>query len=257
MKKVTAFIASQQKRATYGAVREFEAQLRSRAELEFEYVFLKDYHLENCRGCTMCFIKGEGNCPFKDDRDVLLRKMSDSDGIIFATPNYAFGVAAPMKTLIDRLAFILHRPRFFGKTFTTIVTQGMFGGGAIVKYLDGKVAKGLGFSVAKGCTIRALGERDEADLKKNTQKIKKAADRFYRKLMRKAPSSPSLFRLMLFRMSRTSIKGMLDDTFCDFRHYKEHGWFEDEYYYPVSLGLLKKTAGSLFDVIGRRLAKQR
>jgi len=28
-------------------------------------------------------------------------------------PDYVFQVAAPMKTMLDRLAFILHRPRFF------------------------------------------------------------------------------------------------------------------------------------------------
>lgn len=257
MKKVTAFIASQQKRATYGAVREFEGHLRSHTELDFEYVFLKDYRLENCRGCNLCFEKGEEHCPLKDDRDLLIQKISDSDGVVFATPNYAFQVAAPMKTLLDRLAFILHRPRFFGKTFTAIVTQGIFGGDAIVKYLGDAVGKNLGFNVAKGCALRALEPRTEAEQKKITRKIKKAAARFYRELMRPTPPPPSLFRLMLFRMSRTSIKEMLNDAYRDYRYYKEHGWFEDDYYYPVSLGPVKKTAGRLFDFLGRQMVKHR
>jgi multimeric flavodoxin WrbA len=88
-------------------------------------VFVSDYRLQLCLGCKQCFVKGEAYCPLKDDdRDVLLQKMEQSDGIVFATPTYAFGVAARMKNLFDRLAFIDHRPRFFGKASIAIVTQG-------------------------------------------------------------------------------------------------------------------------------------
>lgn len=46
MQKVTALIGSPRKRATYQAVQEFEKNLKSRGEIDFEYAFLKDYHLE-------------------------------------------------------------------------------------------------------------------------------------------------------------------------------------------------------------------
>jgi len=46
MKRVTAFIGSARKQATYEAVREFERNLNSYSEIEFEYVFLKDHQLE-------------------------------------------------------------------------------------------------------------------------------------------------------------------------------------------------------------------
>lgn len=136
MKKVTAFIGNHQKHSTYKAVCEFERNLKAYGNIEFEIVFLKDYQLEYCRGCKVCFDKGEEYCPLHDDRDILMEKMIQSDGVIFATPNYAFHVSAPIKNLLDRLAFTFHRPRFFGKTFTAIVNQGIFGGNAIVKYLS-------------------------------------------------------------------------------------------------------------------------
>lgn len=255
MKKVTAFIGNQQKHATYEAVCEFESNLKSYAEIDFEYVFLKDYRLEYCRGCKLCFDKGEEYCPLKDDRDLLIEKMSNSDGIIFATPNYAFHVSAPMKNLLDRLAFVFHRPRFFGKTFTAIVNQGIFGGSSIVKYLS-NMGENFGFRVTKGCVLRTLEPRTEAAQKIITQEIKKASARFYRGLMRPAPPIPSFFRLMLFRMSRTSIKSMLNDEYRDYRHYKEKGWFESGYYYHVSLGFIKNTAGRLFDFLGKCMAKR-
>ncbi|WP_248548237.1 flavodoxin family protein [Paenibacillus odorifer] len=254
MKKVTAFIGNQQKHATFEAVCEFGNNLKAYGDIEFEYVFLKDYRLEYCRGCKICFNKGEEYCPLKDDRDVLMEKMIHSDGIIFATPNYAFHVSAPIKNLLDRLAFVFHRPRFFGKTFTAIVNQGIFGGSKIVKYLS-NMGENFGFQVTKGCVLTTLEPRTEVAQKKMTREIKKASERFYKDLMSPKTPVPSFLRLMLFRMSRTSIKTMLDDHSKDYRYYKEQGWFESGYYYPVSLGPIKRTAGLIFDFIGKRMAK--
>lgn len=58
MKKVTAFIGSGRKQATYEAVREFENNLRVGEEIEFEIVFLKDFRLEFCRGNKMLILQG-------------------------------------------------------------------------------------------------------------------------------------------------------------------------------------------------------
>ena len=256
MKKVTVFIGSPQKHATYQAVQEFENNIKSYAEIDFEYVFLKDYHLEYCRGCKLCFKKGEEYCPSKDDRDLLLEKIHSSDGVIFATPNYSFQVTALMKNFLDRLAFIFHRPRFFGKAFTAIVTQGIFGGGSIVKYLE-NVGEGLGFHVAKGCCLKTLEPSTELQQKKISQEIKKASIRFYRELMRQTPPTPSFFRLMAFRMSSTNIMTILNEKYCDYRYYKEKGWFESDYYYDVSLGFIKKLTGRFFEFLGKRMATHR
>lgn len=256
MKKVKIFIGSPRKQATYQAVEEFEKNLKSHGEIDCEYVFLNDYNLENCKGCKLCFLKGEEFCPLKDDRDLLLEKMNNSDGIIFATPNYSFQVTALMKTFLDRLGFVFHRPRFFGKAFTAIVVQGIFGGASIVKYLEG-VGAGLGFHVAKGCCLTALEPMTALEQKKISQKIQKASARFYKELMRPMPLTPSFFRLMLFRMSRTSIMQMLDEKFRDYRYYTEKGWFESDYYYDVSLGFIKKSAGRFFDFLVQRMVKNR
>lgn len=255
MKKVTAFIGNYQKHATYEAICEFEKNLKACGEIEFEYVFLKDYRLEYCRGCKLCFNKGEEYCPLKDDRNKLIEKMSSSDGVIFATPNYAFQISAPMKNLLDRLAFAFHRPRFFGKTFTAVVNQGIYGGNSIVKYLS-SMGENFGFQVSKGCVLTTLEPRTEAAQKKITREIKRASARFYKKLMRPTAPAPSFLRLMMFRLSRTSIKSMLNDEYLDYRYYREKGWFESGYYYLVPLGIIKRTVGRGFDLLGKLMAKQ-
>jgi multimeric flavodoxin WrbA len=162
MKKVTAFVGSAHKQNTYHAVVQFLNNLQTFGEVEYEIVTLSDYRLGICRGCGLCFEKGEEFCPLKDDRDVLMEKINASDGVVFATPNYSFQVSGMMKAFLDRFGFAFHRPRYFGKAFTSIVTQGFGGGDKIVKYLD-FVGSNLGFNTVQGTILTALGPRTEKD----------------------------------------------------------------------------------------------
>jgi hypothetical protein len=62
---------------------------------------------------------------------------------------------------------------------------------------------------------------------------------------------------MLFRMSRTSMKLMLDGRSRDYTYYTDKGWFESDYYYSTRLGALKKAAGKLFDSVAGSMAGNR
>lgn len=206
MKKITALIGSAQKKATYEAVREFERNLKSLTEIELEYVFLADYQIEFCRGCKLCFNKGEKFCPLHDDRDVIIDKLIHSDG-----------------------------------------------GNSILKYLK-NMGGNLGYSTAKGCVLKTLEPVTKDVQKKNSLEIKKAAARFNKVLMRQTAPSPSFFRLMMFRMSRSGMKEMLNDEYYDYQYYRKNGWFESDYFYEVSLNPIKKLMGRIFDYIGHRMA---
>jgi hypothetical protein len=216
---------------------------------------LSDCMLEICRGCCRCFDKGEEFCPFNnDDRNLLIEKMMMSDGVIFASPNYSLQVSAHMKKFLDRLGFVFHRPRFFGKAFTSIVTQGIFGGEKVVEYLD-SVGSGLGFNVVKGSCITTLEPMTEEDQQKINSILAAQSKRFYERLSRPSYPVPSLFKLMLFRKARTNIRLMLNETNRDYRYCREQGWFESDYFYPTRLNLLKKAAGKLFDYTSSRSVK--
>ena len=256
MKKVTAFVGSAHKRMTLSAVRQFLDDLQSYGDVESEIVTLSDYRLGTCRGCRLCFNRGEETCPFEDDRDVLIEKMMASDGVVFASPNYSFHVSALMKTFLDRLGFAFHRPRFFGKTFTCIVTQGVYRGGEIVKYLD-FVGFGLGFNTVKGTCFTAFDPMTEKERETRDRALARQSRRFYERMMKPAYPVPSLVRLMVFRMGRTSMRLELDETSRDYTYYREKGWFESDYYYPTRLGPLKKVAGRLFESTQARRTKKR
>ena len=246
MKRVTAFVGSAHKKNTHKAVVQFLNNLQALGDVEYEIVTLSDYTLKACRGCRLCFEKGEEFCPLKDDRDVLMDKIMASDGVVFATPNYTFQVSGIMKTFLDRFGFVGHRPRYFGKAFTSIVTQGFGGGGDIVKYLD-FVGGILGFNTVKGSCVTALDPKTEKDQQKIDRALAEHSKRFYARLAKPAYPVPTLFMLMGFRMGRSTIRQMLDDSSRDYSYYAEKGWLESDYFYPTRLGPLKKVAGHLFD----------
>lgn len=53
-----------------------------------------------CYGCDRCGMNGE--CIQKDDGNRVLKKLLDSDAVVFATPVYYFGMSAQLKMMIDR-----------------------------------------------------------------------------------------------------------------------------------------------------------
>ena len=256
MKKVTAFVGSARKKHTYDAVVQFLDNLQSMGDVEIEIVRLSDYQLQTCIGCQICFSKGEERCPLKDDRDVLIEKMMASDGVVFASPNYAFQVSALMKAFLDRLGFAFHRPRFFGKTFTSIVVQGIYGGKKLVDYLD-FAGNALGFNLVKGSCLMTLDPMTEKQQRKIDKTLTAHTKRFHARLEKPAYPAATLFGLMMFRMGRTKVRLELNDTFRDYTYYAEKGWFESDYYYPTRMGVLMKGAGKLFDGIFARTTKAR
>lgn len=244
--KVTAFIGSGRKRHSYIACEKFLQNLHSLGNVEYELVRLSEYNIGICKGCRICFDKGEEHCPHKDDRDKLIGKINDSDGVIFASPNYSFQVSGLMKVFLDRLGFGFHRPSFFGKTFTSIVVQGIGKGENIVKYLD-FVGNGLGFNVIKGCCLKTLEPMTEKSQQKFDRSIEIQSKKFFAQLVKKEFPVPALWWLMIFRMARTSIYKMLDESCRDYTYFRDKGWFESDYFYPVKLNPFKKLSGKIFD----------
>lgn len=264
MKSVTAFVGSARKNGvTHRATREFLDDLQSFGDVRSEIVFLSDCNLRLCRGCKACFIRGEEFCPLHDDRDLLIEKMTRSDGVVLASPVYSFQVSAHMKAFLDRLGFAFHRPRFHGKAYTSIVVEGLYGGRAVVKYLD-FVGGALGFNVVKGSRVicrknpdTALEPMMEGERRRMDEALARHSRRFHEQLSSSPFPEPTMLQLFGFRMARTSIKLELADDRRDHAYYRDHGWFDSDYYYPTKLGPLKRAAGAAFDRIAARSSKPR
>jgi multimeric flavodoxin WrbA len=254
MKKVIAFVGSGRKGYTYAATVQFLDNLQAMGDVETELVRLSDYHVGTCRGCCACMIRGEEFCPLKDDRDLLIGKIMASDGVVIATPNYSFQVSGLTKVFLDRLGFLMHRPRFFGKTCTSIVAQGVFGGNKLVDYLS-FAAGALQMNVVKGSVILTRGPISPEQQQKNDRILAALGRRFYERLQGPALVPPPWLALFFFHMGRTLMRLETDDSSVDHRYYMEKGWFESDYFYPVALGPVKRTAGKMIDVFFERTAK--
>jgi multimeric flavodoxin WrbA len=251
-KSVTVFVGSARKSGlTHTAARQLLDRLEAYGDVRGEIVFLSDHDLGLCRGCKVCFARGEERCPLGGDRDLLLAKMDGSDGVVFASPNYSFQVSAITKAFLDRLGFVFHRPRFHGKSFTSLVVQGFYGGGRIERYLA-FVGAGLGFNVVKGSCITGLEPMAEKDRRRMDSALAAQSRRFHALLSRPALRSPTIFQLMGFRMGRTCVRQTLTETDRDYVYYRERGWLESDYFFPIELGPFKKALGAIFDRIFAR-----
>lgn len=256
MSRITVFVGSARKGHTYDAAQAFLAKLATMADIEGEIVQLSRLRVELCRGCKVCFERGEAHCPLKDDRDTVLEKMMASDGVVIATPNYAFQVSAFTKAMLDRLAFIYHRPRFFGKSFTSIVAQGIYGGKKIVDYLDFAGA-GMGFKTVKGTVLMTIDPMTERQQDKNDAALERLARQFHNSLTKPPYPTPTLMELFMFRMSRTKVRLELEKGYSDYDYYADRGWFDAGFYYPTRLGPLKRGAGRLFDWVSAAMTQAR
>ena len=78
-----------------------EALAGARTEgAEAELFSLAGKEIRPCDSCGACHKTGK--CHIQDDMQVVYEKMAEADGIIFGTPIYFYGMAAQLKTLIDR-----------------------------------------------------------------------------------------------------------------------------------------------------------
>ncbi len=82
---------------------------RSRGNTEIEKVFIADRNIQYCSGCLTCTFPppGTGKCVLRDDMDVLIEKIRESDAFIFGTPNHMRTVTAPILNFLARMLPLL------------------------------------------------------------------------------------------------------------------------------------------------------
>lgn len=247
--KILAVIGSPRKAGnTFKVVEKIKHLLTDRDEaIDFEYLFLADCKLSMCVGCFNCIAKGEDKCPLKDDRDVIKRKMDEADGIIFAAPNYAMGVPALMKNLIDRFAYTLHRPCFFDKVFLAVMTIGGVMGGKQTLNQITTLSAGAKKVIKLGICVPPVALAGIE--KSNDKKIKKASEAFYKGLQRKQRKLPGIEDWAYFHAFK---------SFCAFECYKKvcpadiaYYQTKKEYFFPIKGHPFRRAVGKMFCAIMR------
>lgn len=236
MKKILVILGSLRKGNTFRTVKQVEAIHRQAEECEYEYLLLKDLHLELCRGCFSCIANGEQTCPLKDDRDLIVQKIEEADGVILACPNYVMNVPWLTKNFMDRFAYLFHRPRYFGKKFMTIITSGSFAGAKNTEKALAGMASG-GTVVSRLIVYCSPGMNEEKQ-KKQEARVKKAADRWIRGLHRKSSTHQPFSRFPWFAAMKTASLQNPESYPADSRFYRDLDFFPGCTLTPVQRGVL-------------------
>jgi multimeric flavodoxin WrbA len=74
-----------------------------RAGASTETVYLRDYKINDCLGCFLCWLQDAGRCVQKDDMsEELFQRYLQADIAVLATPVYHMTMNGRMKTFIER-----------------------------------------------------------------------------------------------------------------------------------------------------------
>jgi multimeric flavodoxin WrbA len=250
--RVLVVMGSPRKGNTYGAAERLRALMEAHGPVTFEYLWLRDAALEQCRGCAVCVGKGEEHCPIRDDVPAVLERMHAADGIVLASPVYSWQVSGLLKVLIDRLSYTMHRPRLYGKKVLVLAT-GMLGTRDVETYLS-RVAQFWGAEVVATAGLVTPPTVPARQHERNERVLARAAESFSRALEPGRRASPSLRSVLYFRGGRALIDEQRDETPVDYRYWREHGWLEPgaDYYTDAPVNPVYAAVGRLAEFAMRR-----
>ncbi len=219
-------------------------------ELDREFIFLDSLRIEACRGCRVCFDQGEERCPAHDGFLVLKEKMRAADGLVIASPVYVDDASGLVKTWIDRLAHVCHRPEFAGKCALALATTGASPAGHTLGTLQTALAT-WGFHISGKAEFKmgALMAPDETRTR-FTRRAARAADRLYHDIAGQAFTRPSIRSLLTFKIQQIAWQRYQGDD-IDSAYWRKRGWLDPhcEFYIPHRSSrikvLLARAAGSL------------
>jgi len=222
-------------------------------KIEIETVYLGEMQIRPCRGCRVCFDRGEDCCPCKDDIPALKEKIKAADALVAASPVYVDDVNGIMKNFIDRLAHICHRPEFAAKSAYLLVTVGSSRTSHALRTLD-TALRTWGFSIigAAGFKTHARMERKRIEELYGT-KLSVIAGQIYEHTKNERYKNPSFLSLMFFRILQIGWSKAEPGT-IDYRYWKENHWLDKHakfYLEPHSSPLKVAAARLVGSIIAR------
>lgn len=247
---IVVLMGSPRKKDTYHICKLMEETISEQIQCNFEYLFLRDYNILECKGCDQCFTRGDERCPNKDDVEKIKGKLIAADGIIFAAPVYAHQIPGRLKTLCDRLAYLFHRQILVGKPAITITTTAGDGIKPVKGYLK-MTAVGWGCSLVGESAIISpkFFEKDNYGAEKYLEKyrhkkeieLSKLAIKLLSAIQSDARPIPTFYDVFMFHGLRSKIYSSQHD----YNYWASHGWINGRYYYETKLGPIKSIFGAM------------
>jgi multimeric flavodoxin WrbA len=242
-------MSSFRKKNTFSTLKQIERTHQGVFPCEYEYLFLKDVNLKTCVGCHLCLTKGEQYCPLKDDRDAIIAKIESADAVILASPNHTMNVNWLMKNFIDRLSYLMHRPRFFDQRFMILITSGSYMGiKQAIKALSpiasgGKIISRLGVTNSPGM--------NDSKIRREEKKVSEEAKRFAVAMQKKHEFGASFANMLWFAVFKATSSIHAKDFPADFEYYQDK-----EFFVKAKLNVLHKSTIRLFTSLFSSLSKR-
>lgn len=246
--KILAIISSYRKNGhTSKIVGLLKKEVESKASkdgrfIAFEKLFLGDYEINHCKGCRVCMERGEQYCPLKDDVPVIKEKMDDADAVIFASPVYVGDLSSSMKALMDRLAYICHRPEFYDKCAIILATTNATSLKRTIRTM-GAATYSWGFKTLGTQGFKTTSSNDSIKtLKKRYKKvIRKLAKKLYSGVKKKSYLNPSVISLAAFKLQQKGHASETNACSVDYEYWNHKGWVNSDrqYYIEVDISSMK------------------
>lgn len=228
-------------------------------ELEWRTLFLGEVGIAPCRGCRSCFNHGEDHCPNQDRLIEIRDAILASDAVVLSSPVYVNDVGGMVKTLIDRLAFVCHRPQFMNTPFLLIVTTGETSTRHAVRTMQSAaVSWGAPIVGSAGFVTGAFSDRKR--LEEHRARTDRLASRAFLRILEKRHRKPSFIALMVFAIQQRAWRKLCARQAggkLDCRYWQEAGWLDPRasYFFPhCSPRLLTAAARAVAAVVGRIVA---
>jgi multimeric flavodoxin WrbA len=223
---IVAIYGTEHKGSTYNISQMFLRKVKTETSEIKEFFLPKDMpHF--CRGCGLCFGKGEGDCPHYKEISPIKEAIEKADLLLFASPVYVYHTTGQMKTLLDHFGYqwMPHRPNppMFSKMALVVTTAA----GAGMKSTSKDITDSLSFwGVGKifkfGKAVAAINWEGVSGKKK--EEIEKQTDKLALKIIKKSSKvNPSLKVKFLFYVMRIMQKKLTINP-VDKEYWEKQGW---------------------------------
>ncbi|MBC7765246.1 MAG: flavodoxin family protein [Hyphomonadaceae bacterium] len=218
---------------------------------------LKEFFLPNdmpafCKGCFACILHSEQKCPHAHLMLPIVQAINAADGLIFTTPVYVMHISAAMKSFLEHMAYnyMNHRPRLFTQKALVITTTAGAGTKNVIRYMKENLSFwGINRVYAVGVKMLSIDWEGmkPSNRTKAMQAITQKAKLFYNDIASQKIHTPSMFQVMMFRVSQLLALTYEADN-ADKMYWQEKGWLDKrcEFYLPnVRIHFFKRITGKL------------
>jgi multimeric flavodoxin WrbA len=240
--KIIAVMGTYRKNGTgAGHVAKIASAFESIPGVEFDTIWLGDHDIMLCRGCMVCYDRGEGSCPLKDGYLDAIRKLNEADAAIFYSPTYTLSISGMMKTFFDRSSFVLHRPYFKGRHAIVLTSVESYGEKTALKTLKTIVSM-MGFAVDEQiAVVNARYTQQPKYCVRIDSSIEQAAIKLVERTASGKKIKPTFFELITFNFQKSAFGADTEGCRSDKQFWKTAGWAhpDADFYCPARVSRLK------------------